>query len=44
MNRLVVKAVEIDRIGTINRDFTGIDETGDGIDESEIFVLRMAAE
>lgn len=44
MNRLVVEAVEIDGVGTINGDFTAIDEGSDGIDDMEIFVLRKAAE
>ena len=44
MDRLVVKAVEIDRVGAINGDFAAIDERSDCVDEMEILVLRIAAE
>src|SRR5438874_7280254 len=44
MNFLIVETVEIDRVRTINGDLAGIDVGSDRTDETEIFVLIIAAE
>lgn len=44
MNALVVKALEIDRVGAIHRNAIVVDEPCDGIDQPEIFVLMIIAE
>src|SRR3954452_5829406 len=44
MNSLVVKAVEIDRVRTIDRNAIVVDEPCDRIDQPEIFVLMITAE
>src|SRR5947209_12538324 len=44
MNSFVIKALEIDRVRAVNGDLTVVDVPGDGINESEIFVLVIAAE
>ena len=44
MNRLVIEAVEIDGVRTVNREFAGIDIAGDRADQAEIFVLIITAE
>src|SRR3981081_1664054 len=44
MNSFVVKTFEIDRIRTIDGEFSSIDITGDRIDQTEILVLIITAE
>src|SRR6266566_7261900 len=44
MNRFVIETFEIDSIRAIDGDSAGIDVTGNGIDEAEVFVLVVAAE
>jgi hypothetical protein len=44
MNRLIVKAVEVDRVRTINCDSTAIDEWGAGCGQAKVVVLSIVAE
>ena len=44
MNRFVIKTFKIDRVRAIDGDSAGIDVTGNGTDEAEVFVLVVAAE
>ena len=44
MNRFVIETFEIDGVRAIDGDSAGIDVTGNGTDEAEVFVLVVAAE
>jgi len=44
MNCFVIEAIQINRIGAVDRDATAIDEPRDRIDHSKILILVIAAE
>src|SRR5580700_9477290 len=44
MDLFVVKTLEIDRVGAIDRDFSGIDITGARVGQTKILVLRVTSE
>src|SRR4029077_3667093 len=44
MNRLVIKTLQIDCVGTVNREPTGIHITADRLNQAEILVLVVAPE